>query len=124
MHEGDTLEADMLPLVLLHGTTSRAPQENAATDGSSMPYNPYTASSGNKEPLSEVRNSSQIRSLAEVEKRYIEQAISACGNNIPRAAAMLGISPSTIYRKKTGWEHGGKNIEENIEENQDISAAG
>ena len=45
-----------------------------------------------------------IRPLAEVERETIEAAIAACGGNIPRAAVMLGISPSTIYRKKMGWD--------------------
>lgn len=39
-----------------------------------------------------------------VEKQAIEQAIAACGGNIPKAAALLEISPSTIYRKKQSWE--------------------
>lgn len=38
------------------------------------------------------------------EKRAIERAIEACAGNIPRAAALLEISASTIYRKKVGWE--------------------
>lgn len=46
----------------------------------------------------------QIEALWLIEKRYIEQAISACDNNIPKAAAMLDVSPSTIYRKMKSWE--------------------
>jgi two-component system repressor protein LuxO len=46
----------------------------------------------------------EIRPLAEVERAYIEMAIVQCGGNIPRAARLLRISPSTIYRKKTLWE--------------------
>ena len=45
-----------------------------------------------------------IRPLAEVEKEAIEQAINLCDGNIPRAAALLEVSPSTIYRKKLAWE--------------------
>jgi len=41
-----------------------------------------------------------------VEKFAIEQAIEVCGGNIPRAAAHLGISASTIYRKRMTWEGG------------------
>ncbi|MGR5235694.1 quorum-sensing sigma-54 dependent transcriptional regulator LuxO [Vibrio alfacsensis] len=37
------------------------------------------------------------------EKRVIEQAIQACGGNIPRAAGYLDVSPSTIYRKLQAW---------------------
>ncbi|MGN5021765.1 helix-turn-helix domain-containing protein [Aeromonas caviae] len=38
-----------------------------------------------------------------MEKETIEQAIASCDGNIPKAAALLEISPSTIYRKKQGW---------------------
>jgi len=45
-----------------------------------------------------------IRPLAVVEREAIEVAIAACGGNIPRAAAALGVSPSTLYRKKQAWD--------------------
>ncbi|MFC1751387.1 sigma-54-dependent transcriptional regulator [Pseudomonadota bacterium] len=43
-----------------------------------------------------------------VEKQTIEQAIELCGGNIPKAAAMLEVSPSTVYRKKQAWETAGQ----------------
>jgi two-component system repressor protein LuxO len=54
-----------------------------------------------------------ILPLAEVERRAIEAAIAACSGNIPKAAAALGISPSTLYRKRAAWAaaeqiHGGE----------------
>ena len=45
-----------------------------------------------------------IRPLSVVEKEYIERAIVLCGDNIPKAAAMLDVSASTIYRKRQAWE--------------------
>jgi two-component system repressor protein LuxO len=47
-----------------------------------------------------------IEPLWVVEKRAIERAIDACDGNIPRAAALLRVSPSTIYRKKQAWDEG------------------
>ncbi len=44
-----------------------------------------------------------IKSLASVERDVIERAIKICDGNIPKAAALLEVSPSTIYRKKQGW---------------------
>jgi two-component system repressor protein LuxO len=44
-----------------------------------------------------------IRPLAEVEREAIERALRATGGNVPRAAAALGISPSTLYRKRASW---------------------
>jgi two-component system repressor protein LuxO len=48
--------------------------------------------------------SSDIEPLWVIEKRYIEEAISACNDNVPKAAALLDVSPSTIYRKMKSWE--------------------
>ncbi|MHA1530217.1 MAG: helix-turn-helix domain-containing protein [Alphaproteobacteria bacterium] len=42
-------------------------------------------------------------SLAEVERVVIEATIRACGGSLPRAARVLGVSPSTLYRKRAGW---------------------
>jgi two-component system repressor protein LuxO len=45
----------------------------------------------------------RVRPLALVEREVIEHAINHCDGNIPKAAAMLEVSPSTIYRKKQAW---------------------
>ncbi len=45
-----------------------------------------------------------IKPLWMVEKEAIEKAIEVCDGNIPKAAAMLDVSPSTIYRKKQSWD--------------------
>ena len=50
-----------------------------------------------------AHDSHDIRPLWMVEKETIEAAIARCGGNVPRAAAFLGISPSTIYRKRQNW---------------------
>ena len=39
-----------------------------------------------------------------LERQIIEAAIAHCGGSIPRAAGMLEVSPSTIYRKKESWD--------------------
>ena len=44
-----------------------------------------------------------IRPLHVIEKEAIERAIELCDGNIPRAAALLEVSPSTIYRKRQSW---------------------
>lgn len=45
-----------------------------------------------------------ILPLSQVEKRTIKEAIKICGGNIIKAASMLEISPSTIYRKLDAWK--------------------
>lgn len=44
-----------------------------------------------------------IQPLWLVEKAAIERAIDICGGNVPKAAALLEVSPSTLYRKKERW---------------------
>ena len=44
-----------------------------------------------------------IKPLWQTEKECIESAVAKCDGNIPRAAALLEVSPSTIYRKRTNW---------------------
>ena len=45
-----------------------------------------------------------IRPLSVEERIIIERAIATFDNNIPRAAAALEVSPSTIYRKIQQWQ--------------------
>ena len=56
-------------------------------------------------PISPLPESvAELKPLWLFEKDVIERAIILCGDNIPRAAAALEISPSTIYRKLQNWE--------------------
>ena len=48
--------------------------------------------------------SNAIMPFWEQERDIIETALDVCKGNISRAAAVLQISPSTIYRKKQSWE--------------------
>ncbi len=52
------------------------------------------------------RRRSAIEPLWVQEQRIIEEAVAACGGNTARAAAALGISASTIYRKRQAWASG------------------
>ncbi|MEL6584503.1 MAG: sigma-54 dependent transcriptional regulator [Pseudomonadota bacterium] len=43
------------------------------------------------------------QSLADVERRFIEATIAACDGSLPKAARILDVSPSTLYRKRSAW---------------------
>jgi DNA-binding NtrC family response regulator len=86
--DGDTVTASMLP----KNMQQLDPGKIAATHVASS--TPVVAAT--------------IKPLWQTEREAIEDAIAACGGNIPEAAAKLGVSPSTIYRKKMGWESGGQ----------------
>ena len=48
-------------------------------------------------------NHPEIIPLWLMEKNAIENAINHCQGNVPKAAALLEVSPSTLYRKKQSW---------------------
>jgi two-component system repressor protein LuxO len=79
LHDGSLVEAAMLPEPL----GGRVPPTAEPITLPSTPGAPAT--------------------FRDHERRIIEAAIAAAGGNVPRAAAALDISPSTIYRKVKSW---------------------
>jgi DNA-binding NtrC family response regulator len=73
------------------------------------PSRDSTAPNGNgrrahgQENVPGARITDKIIPLWLVEKQAIEQAIELCEGNIPKAAALLEVSPSTLYRKRQRW---------------------
>jgi two-component system repressor protein LuxO len=66
-------------------------------------------SSPSSDTMSDVQNNSitdtsSVRSLADVERVAIEHAIAICNDNIVKAASLLEVSPSTLYRKVQQWQ--------------------
>lgn len=45
----------------------------------------------------------RLRTLAEIERDYIEAVIRATGGRMAAAAAILGLDPSTLYRKRVKY---------------------
>ncbi|WP_029010934.1 sigma-54-dependent transcriptional regulator [Azospirillum halopraeferens] len=99
LHDGDTVTPAMLPppLAVPAGAPPAAATAAPPVAGGATPAAPPATSSRHR-----------IRPLWEVEKDVIEEAIAACDGNIPRAAALLEISASTIYRKRLAWQAEGK----------------
>ena len=79
LHDGTVVDREMLPGAL----------RNLPVDGL------------NSAPCD--RENPAIAPLWLTEKRAIEEAIRHCGGNIPKAADLLDISNSTIYRKRRDW---------------------
>ena len=95
-------------IVVLHNDTIvqlahlPAPLDSIETISSESATTAQTIVSDNNAVTAEI--STAIQPLAEVERKTIEHAIAFCDGNIPKAAALLDVSPSTIYRKKQGWD--------------------
>jgi len=99
LNDGEEITHDMLPPALsgeASQTIGRTAARPAPAPVAEMPA-PSSASEENGDsPL--------IRPLAEVEREAIDRAIRLCDGNIPKAAHFLGVSASTIYRKKQAWD--------------------
>jgi two-component system repressor protein LuxO len=57
-------------------------------------------------PVAITRQRPGVVPLWQTERDAIEAAIEFYDGNVPRAAAALEISPSTIYRKRQSWTDG------------------
>jgi DNA-binding protein Fis len=47
----------------------------------------------------ERRKNVELLTLEEIEKRHIEKVLEITGGNRPKAAKILGVNVSTVYRK-------------------------
>jgi two-component system repressor protein LuxO len=56
------------------------------------------------DPAESERRGASIRPLWLVEKEVIQEALRQCEDDVPKAATLLEISPSTIYRKLQQWK--------------------
>ncbi len=95
LNDGDTVELAMLPPSLQASSLQAggaAPRDAAASPPATSPGAAAPVAPGDIEPLDQVL------------RRTIEQAIAACDGNIPRAAAALQVSPSTLYRRLQAWQ--------------------
>lgn len=105
LNEGDSVSADMLPALV----DASIPPASAAPGATAFAQRPaqIPARTSQRPAAGDSEAESPIEPLWLTEKRAIERAIEACGGNIPRAAALLEISASTIYRKKVAWDDHG-----------------
>lgn len=85
LNEGEQVEIDMLPRDFLDSLVDDDDHNNIKIIVDKKP------------------DIGAIRPLWQTEKQVIEEAIEICEGNISRAAAYLGINPSTIYRKLKSW---------------------
>jgi len=110
LNDAETVTEDMLPAPL-----DKALLKGAAVGGALGPVVQSGARGGVVAGGNSGDPETDIRPLADVEREVIERAIGLCGGNIPQAAQHLGISASTIYRKRAGWDEQGEEQGEEAE---------
>ncbi|MGK7862465.1 sigma-54-dependent transcriptional regulator [Falsiroseomonas sp. E2-1-a4] len=120
LHDGDRVELSMLPPMLLRGAAGPAaavpdpagPPPTEPDARLAVPMEPplptltppaQMFASYETVPLAPPQQTEAFQPLAEVEKRHILAALDRVAQDVPRAAALLGVNPSTIYRKLQIW---------------------
>lgn len=108
LNEGEEVTPDMLPLEMLGSMKpGSAEASRPGIPSLSEPLNDILARArlapAEEKPSGE-RQASEIRPLEDVIRETIEQAIEAFDGSIPRAAAALDVSPSTLYRRMENWK--------------------
>jgi len=101
IYDGQTVQPNMLPSNFGHSIVSHSVNNHSVQSSQTTTNN--TAKSSTHTIASQQPSPHNIVQLWIVEKNAIEAAIGQCDGNIPLAAAYLGISASTIYRKMKSW---------------------
>ena len=107
IHSGNEVSIDMLPESFAQNGSHTISSNTFATNNINISSN-YLAknnrnNNSNSNTLAYQADIKDIIPMWLVEKNTIEKAIEICDGNIPLAAAHLGVSASTIYRKIKSW---------------------
>jgi DNA-binding NtrC family response regulator len=98
LHEGEFVERDMLAAEIQGGVID-APMDLSTE----IPKHEVNEAEAATKLPAHRRLRETVEPLWLVERRAIEEAIDACGGNVNRAAGLLEVAPSTLYRKLTQW---------------------
>ncbi len=108
LHDGPYVTLEMLPDALVasrraedgssFGATQRMHANGSAQDTVNSLLSPLSHSEANPSLLDLAG-----KTLAEIERIAIEASISRNAGSLPKAARELGVSPSTLYRKRDAW---------------------
>ncbi|MEQ3624333.1 MAG: sigma-54 dependent transcriptional regulator [Celeribacter sp.] len=98
-HDGARVEMEMLPLELIQQLDSASLNPGAPAEIAAQVIDASSPSASPDHALTNLIG----RPLAEIEQMVIEATIAREGGSIPRAARVLQVSPSTIYRKRDSW---------------------
>jgi len=88
LNDGPVVTRAMLPTELYHGGESPHPR------------------AADPEPPEVTIDGLAGRTLAEIERMVIEATLASHGGSVPKAARVLDVAPSTLYRKIEAWKSG------------------
>ncbi len=103
--EGTVITAAMLP-PWIRDYEGGMPLPTAVPAAAAPAVGPLPPEQGDAPPGEEADElAAALRSLvgttlADLEEAFIAETVASCGGSIPKAARLLGVSPSTLYRKR------------------------
>ena len=108
LHDGDRVELDMIPRAVRRPDGAEGDRAEAAPPPAAGPapgLAPAATAARVVRPAAGAAEEemAEIVPLALMERRLILAALRHTGQDVPRAAALLEINPSTIYRKLQSW---------------------
>ncbi|MCB2128959.1 MAG: sigma-54-dependent Fis family transcriptional regulator [Rhodobacteraceae bacterium] len=89
LNDGPVVTRAMLPIEMHHEAELAAVDQSPAHRRNSFPLEAFHG-----------------KTLGEIERMVIEETIAAHGGSVPKAARVLDVSPSTLYRKIDAWKAG------------------
>ncbi|QLE86043.1 sigma-54-dependent Fis family transcriptional regulator [Shewanella sp. Scap07] len=107
LNQGEVVELSMLPVQLSQSSHSAKVPAHVSAISATAQVTMSEPQAGNHQLADNCTTdepAGEIIPLWMSEKRTIEAAIASCDGNVPKAAALLDISASTIYRKRQSWE--------------------
>lgn len=110
LHDAETVELSMLPPDILGNPLAAGPLRRIPLEEPVVSIVPTPEPAPPAFDVSGLDEADGLfsklvgQSLEQVERGIIEATISQCNGSIPSAAQILKISPSTIYRKREGWQ--------------------
>jgi DNA-binding NtrC family response regulator len=110
LHDGEDITLDMLPATILAGGQAAGPahsRPHLTIAASGRPAGAAPVQPSHAEDEAALRGTLRRlvgATLADIEREFIEATIVECKGSIPRAARLLDVSPSTLYRKREAWE--------------------
>lgn len=99
MNQGPLVTPDLMPAELRTGLRGPGPLDSDGDRPAGPAAGPHAAAPGAEGGIGGLVG----KSLAEIERAVIEATIRAQGGSVPRAARVLDVSPSTLYRKREAW---------------------
>jgi len=103
LHDGPEMTPEMLPIDLARRTGTHAATQTPPSGASRPESRGQHAVPDAAGDLEDAMDALVGLPLAEMERQFIERTITLCDGSIPKAARMLEVSASTLYRKREQW---------------------